>query len=382
MRILDADSHLFERPELWRDYADPSKRDLALSIENDELGHPFLTHKGRQLMLTWTCEPGNYRSIGDLIDDHRNGRPSTYDYAADLLESHWNPSARRDCVDEWGMETSVCFPQWGINWEMWLADDLASLRTNMEAWNRWAAEVRAEGKGRLQPVGHVSLRGDLDWLDAELATMSKAGIRMALMSTGLVEGRRLSHPDHDRAWSSFVKHGVTPTFHVGGPSLIGMIDEGWTANDDMDYMPMMSFPMHGVDAQLALSDLVLNGVFQRHPDLRLACVELLSRWVPDLSFKLDAAHATHGRISGHAVSKLAMKPSEYLQRNVRVSAFASEKPADIMSQVGPMLMFGGDFPHPEGNASPYVDFSAKAGAIAEGDAEKFYGGNLAELLGS
>ena len=76
-----------------------------------------------------------------------------------------------------------------------------------------------------------------------------------------------------------------------------------------------------------------------------------------------------------------MKPSEYLQRNVRVSAFASEKPADIMSQVGPMLMFGGDFPHPEGNASPYVDFSAKAGQIPEADAEKFYGGNLAELLG-
>lgn len=381
MRILDADSHLFERPELWRDYADPAKRHDALSIENDELGHPFLTHRGRRLMLTWTCEPGSYESIGDLIEDHRAGRRSTYDYASDLTESHWNPSARRDCVDGWGIETSVCFPQWGINWELWLRDDLASLRTNMEAWNRWAAEVRAEGKGRLQPVGHVSLRGDLDWLDAELAALSKSGIRLAMMSTGLVDGRRLSHPDLDRAWDSFVRHGVTPTFHVGGTSLTGMIDEGWIANDDMDYMPMLSFPMHGMDAQLALADLVLNGVFERHPDLHLACVELLSRWLPDLFYKLDAAHSTHRRISGHSVSALPMKPSDYLRRNVRVSAFASEKPADIMGQVGPMLMFGGDFPHPEGHASPYEDFRAKAGQpMADDVAEKFYGGNLAELL--
>ena len=51
-----------------------------------------------------------------------------------------------------------------------------------------------------------------------------------------------------------------------------------------------------------------------------------------------------------------------------------------MSQVGPMLMFGGDFPHPEGHASPYEDFCAKAGPMPVADSEKFYGGNLAELL--
>ena len=40
---------------------------------------------------------------------------------------------------------------------------------------------------------------------------------------------------------------------------------------------MLSFPLHGFDPQLALSDLVLNGVLQRHLDLRVAVVELLSR---------------------------------------------------------------------------------------------------------
>ena len=291
--MIDADSHLFERPELWRDHIDPRMRDDALTIENDDLGHPWLTHRGRRLALTFICEPGRHESIGDLLQDHRAGRPARFDYARDLPAPHWDPAARRDLLDGWGVDEMVLFPQWGIEWELWLGDDLPALRANMAAWNRWAAAVRADGGGRLHPVGHLSLRGDLDWLDAELRALSAADVRLALISSGLVDGRRLSHPDLDRAWSLFVDHGVTPTFHVGGPSLVGFLDPGWVDNDDVDYVPMLSFPFHGIDVQLALCDLVLNGVLERHRRLRIAVVELLSRWLPDMVFKLDSAYDTH-----------------------------------------------------------------------------------------
>jgi predicted TIM-barrel fold metal-dependent hydrolase len=379
--VLDADSHLFERPDLWRTHIDPAHRDVALRIENDGLGHPWLMVGDRRLMLTWISEPGNYESIGDLIDDHRQGRRARFDYGRDLPSGHWDPAVRRDRLDDWGVDESVLFPQWGINWELWLGEDLVALRANMAAWNRWAAEVRQEGRGRLHPVGHLSLRGGLDWLDEQLRFLSGHGIRLAMISTGLVDGRRLSHPDLDRAWSLFEEHGVTPTFHVGGPSLTGLVDAAWVANDDVDYMPMLSFPLHGFDAQLALSDLVLNGVLARHPQLRIAVVELLSRWLVDFTFRLEAAYQTYRRISGHRLVALPERPGDYLRRQVRVSSFAAEKPGAIMEQVGPILMFGGDFPHPEGYASPLVEYEAKAGEQLAADvAARFYGGNLAELL--
>ncbi|MFN0028283.1 MAG: amidohydrolase family protein [Acidimicrobiales bacterium] len=379
--VLDADSHLFERPDLWSTHIDPAWRHAALRIENDELGHPWLMQGNRRLMLTWLCEPGRYESIGDLINDHREGRPARFNYATDLPATHWDPAVRRDLLDGWGVDESVCFPQWGINWELWLGEDLDVLRANMAAWNRWAATVAQVGGGRLHPVGHVSLRGDLGWLDQQLAMLANNGVRLAMMSTGLVDGRRLSHPDLDAAWSMFCHHGVTPTFHVGGPSLTGLVDPAWTANDDMDYMPMLSFPLHGFDAQLALSDLVLNGVLQRHPRMRVAVVELLSRWLLDLTFRVDAAYSTYHRISGHRLGQLNERPSDYLRRQVRVSAFAAEKPGTVMEQVGPMLMFGGDFPHPEGYASPLVEYRAKANEeLDPATSALFYGGNLAELL--
>ncbi|MDH4144343.1 MAG: amidohydrolase [Acidimicrobiia bacterium] len=379
--VIDSDSHLFERPETWVDHIDPSWRDDALRIDNDELGHPWLTHRGRRLMLTWLCEPGRLESIGDLIEDQRAGRPARFDYARDLPTAHWDPGLRRDRLDEWGIDESVVFPQWGINWELWLGDDLGALRANMAAWNRWAVEVRAEGRGRLHPVGHVSLRGDLDWLDGQLAVLAAADIRLALLRTGVVDGKRLSHPDLDQAWSLFERHGVTPTFHVGGTSLVGLLDPAQTDNDDVDYMPLMSFPLHGVDAQVALCDLVLNGVLERHPNLRFAVVELLSRWLPELAIKLDLAYDNHRRISGHHVQPLSRRPSEYLKSQVRVSAFASEQPASVMAQVGPMLMFGGDYPHPEGFERPLEEYRARSRAQFDPDtAARFFGGNLAELV--
>ncbi len=35
-----------------------------------------------------------------------------------------------------------------------------------------------------------------------------------MIAPAAVDGRPLSHPDHERLWSAFVEHGVTPVFHV------------------------------------------------------------------------------------------------------------------------------------------------------------------------
>ena len=110
-------------------------------------------------------------------------------------------------------------------------------------------------------------------------------------------------------------------------------------------------------------------------------IELLSRWIVDLAFKVDAAYDTYRRIAGHRLVQLTERPSDYLRRQVRLSSFASEKPGALMGQVGPMLMFGGDFPHPEGYASPLTEYRARQNeALDDAVAARFFGGNLAELV--
>jgi hypothetical protein len=56
--VIDADSHFFEQPGLWRSYMSAGEQHLALDIEEDELGYSWLTHKGARLIQCYISEPG------------------------------------------------------------------------------------------------------------------------------------------------------------------------------------------------------------------------------------------------------------------------------------------------------------------------------------
>ena len=116
------------------------------------------------------------------------------------------------------------FPNYGLLWERELSSDLPALTANMGAWNRWCATVAQDGGGGLSPVAHLTLR-DEAWLLGQLAELERADIRLAMIAPALVDGRPLSHPDHDRLWDAFVDHGVTPVFHVADQPRV--FDDAW-----------------------------------------------------------------------------------------------------------------------------------------------------------
>jgi hypothetical protein len=114
-----------------------------------------------------------------------------------------------------------------------------------------------------------------------------------------------------------------------------------------------------VPAALACTDLILNGVLERHPDLRLGIVELSAVWVPLFLMMLDGGSQFVQRLNGRDRG-LPLRPSEYFRRQVRVSSFAYELPAQIQRQLGgaELLMCCSDYPHSEGTARPLEDYAA------------------------
>ena len=102
---------------------------------------------------------------------------------------------------ELGLDEAVLFPNYGLLWERKLSGSLPAMLANMRAWNRWCATVVAEGRGRLHPVAHLSLR-DLDWLDAELRP---------------ARGRRRAARDDRARPSSTGSRCRTPTSTACGP---------------------------------------------------------------------------------------------------------------------------------------------------------------------
>src|SRR5207247_2802981 len=163
MPVIDADTHLYEPRDMWARYADVAGRDKTLRVADDDLGHAWLMFGDRKISLAEVHHPGRVDRMGEYRRQVRAGVPAEASYDERLPRAFWDPATRRDDLDRFGLDESVVFPNFGLLWERPLADDLDATKTNMTAWNRWAVEIAQEGKGRLHPVAHLTLR-DLDWL--------------------------------------------------------------------------------------------------------------------------------------------------------------------------------------------------------------------------
>ena len=378
-RIIDCDQHLYEHRGLWEDHIDPGLRGDAIRFADDARGHVRVVWHDHVLAVADVQTPGETDAIGERRRRERNGLPPAARYDEALSRDYWEPAARARKLDALGVDEAMLFPNYGLVWERVLQADLPALRGNMGAWNRWCRTVVTEGAGRLHPVAHLTLR-DLDWLDAELAALSAGGVRAAMIAPALVDGKPLSHPDLDRAWSAFVQHGVSPVFHVADQPRV--FDDAWyTGHQDFGVSAVDTVFLY-VPAALACTDLILNGVLERHPGLRIGIVELSAVWVPLYLMMLDGGTRFIERLDGRP-SPLPLRPSDYFRRQVRVSSFAYELPAQIQRQMNgaDLLMCCSDYPHSEGTATPLDDY-ARTGkfALHPAEAPGFFHDNAAFLL--
>jgi hypothetical protein len=209
--VIDADTHLFETRTLWADHLPRASRDLALRIEDDDLGYAWLTTpSGERIHLAEVHTPGDITTMGQRRLRQRSGLTPAVPFG-DLAQHDWDPAARVQLMDQQGVDEALVFPNFGLFWVRTLERQREAQLANMEAWNRWAAEgIRPEGGGRLHPVGHVSLR-DPAWLEAQLASLAAAGVTAAMVPIGpcgaavrrrLVRGR----PKSDRALADVDLH--------------------------------------------------------------------------------------------------------------------------------------------------------------------------------
>ena len=104
---------------------------------------------------------------------------------------------------------------------------------------------------------------------------------------------------------------------------------------------------------VALANLILHGVLERFPLLRIGVVELTASWVPSFLLHLDGASDFYTQRHGEPFRALASRPSEYFLRQVRVAALPYEMPNRLVPKVGEeTFMIGSDWPHAEGVADP------------------------------
>jgi len=175
-----------------------------------------------------------------------------------------------------------------------------------------------------------------------------------MVAPALVDGRPLSHPDFEPIWRAFVEHGVRPVFHVADQRRV--FADGWYTDPPDSFVPTLDSVFLWTAAALACTDLILNGTLERHPICASHCRAQrgLGADVPDDARRRIGVHGAPERAT---LAPLALRPSEYFHRQVRVSSFAYEAPARLIRQTGDLYMCCSDYPHSEGTATPIADYA-------------------------
>lgn len=379
MERIDGDTHIFEPRGMWREHIDPARREDAIAIEDDELGYPWLTWRGERLHIVEVQRPYELQAIGDYRQRRKREEPAEASYEELLPAAYSDPGARERQLDEWGLDAAVLLPNFGLLFETQVgARDVGALTANLRAWNRWIAGVDADHE-RLLGVGHLSLR-DADWAVDEIGRLAEAGIRAAMIAPQPVDGRRLSHPDLEPVWETFAGHGVAPIFHVGD---FHPLPGPWYEPDPEPVNKLLDSTFLWFGPAVATTDLIVNGVLERHPDLRLGIIELTASWVPNHLLMMDGAWGFYAAQRGEPYADLPMAPSEYFRRQVRVGALAYEQPATLVEQAGEdVFMYGSDWPHAEGIAHPVASYEELLGPLPDSAREKLFAGNVRWLLGA
>jgi hypothetical protein len=137
---------------------------------------------------------------------------------------------------------------------------------------------------------------------------------------------------------------------------------------------------HSQCQQTALASIVLEGVFERHPKLKMVMIEAGFGWAPSLSWRLDKSWQ---RMRGE-VPHVKRPPSEYIRDHIYWTTQPMEDPErrdhlfDVIDWVGwDRLLFATDYPHWDYDEPSRV---LPAG-VSETNREAFYLGNARKLYG-
>jgi predicted TIM-barrel fold metal-dependent hydrolase len=132
-------------------------------------------------------------------------------------------------------------------------------------------------------------------------------------------------------------------------------------------------------ARRPMWQLMLSGVFDRHPDLKLMLTEVRLDWIPATLAHLDALYDEH-----RADLPARRRPSEYWHENCLTGAsFIHKVEVEMRHDIGvETIMFGRDYPHPEGTWPHTAAWLRDAfGGVPEDELRLMLGENAIDFFG-
>jgi predicted TIM-barrel fold metal-dependent hydrolase len=358
--VLSSDSHVFEPPDLWQTRIEGVFRDRAPRIERIDGGDHVVVEAGQILSgIGLISNTGARFEAPETIS--ARGR------FEDVLRGGYDPEQHLKDMALDGVAGEVLYPSQGLFY--FKVADPPLMSAIFRAYNDWLAEFCRTDPARLKGIAMINLDHVPDGIK-ELERAASLGLSGAMIAEYPDD-----QPEYEPFWAAAAALDLPLSLHTATRRR-GKIRGArpGTLRDASSRAVKAFYPA------LSMCDMILSGVFERHPGLTLAIVEFELAWAPNVLSSMDY---TYRERHGEAMYRLkdGMLPSDFFHRNVVLSFQEDAIGIRLRDVIGvDNMMWGSDYPHSESTfpQSRKILSEILAG-VPDDEKAKIVGGNTARV---
>jgi predicted TIM-barrel fold metal-dependent hydrolase len=269
--------------------------------------------------------------------------------------------------------------------------DIEFVADCIRAYNDWIAEFCSAAPERLFGVAAVPLQDPERAVHELERAVEQLGLCGAFIRpSAYVDELPLNHPVYDPFWAACqdldVPVGLHPGVHVDTPGAcvkFGLVEQ----SENLLVSNMAMNELHGgsglgqavgntVDMVVTLGRLLMGGVCERFPRLRILVLESGGGWVPTQLQRMDE------QVKAFPLEQrwLSMLPSEYFARQCWVSFEPDEwNLAACAKQLGAdRIVWASDYPHPEYHEGVVDELREGLAPLSPAERDRVLGVNAVE----
>jgi predicted TIM-barrel fold metal-dependent hydrolase len=248
-----------------------------------------------------------------------------------------DPHLRAKEMDRDGVDAEVIY---GILAAAAKLNDREASTEVLRIYNTWLNDFCSH-----YPDRHIGLAclpyGDVEAAVAEVERVAKMGFKGLELSCSW-DMEPMWHPSWEPLWQAVNAAGLPLHFHTF-PSVSPKLREQYTGLTlrALTYSSLCLFQM---TLGTILTSLMGAAVFERYPNIRIAFGESGIGWIPYVLDRMDFEWQDQYRDL-----QLKMKPSEYWRRQCKATFQFDRVGTKLIDEMGvETLMWGSDYPHPDG----------------------------------
>ena len=383
--IFDADNHFYETQESFTRHL-PDRYKGAIDYVD--------VHGRTKIMIRGTVSEYIPNPTFEVVarpgaqeEYFRDGNPEGKSYREIVgdpmraIPAFREPAPRLELMDELGVDRSLMFPTLASLLEERMRDDPELTHAAIHALNEWMYEewtFNYHDRIFATPVITLPI---VEKAIEELEWVLERGAKTVLIRPAPVPGfrgpRSFGYAEFDPFWKAVEEADILVSMH-SSDSGYTRYQNDWIGQPN-EMLPFRLDPFRAISVgkrpmEDTMTAYLCHGVFSRFPKLRVASIESGGDWVAGF---LDHVADTYKKMP----QAFEEDPVEQFKTHVWISPFHEDNLELLIETVGAsQVLFGSDFPHPEGLAEPcsYVDHLPPG--LSDEDMRNVMGGNLARIM--